>query len=487
MTPIKTPRLAIGTIDEETDPWSFLRIFLQELTSQGLHVQTFLSQASFFGFQNLKRWSGATPRRLDSWLMSPARCCESFIRGVVGADLAVVVGEYERGGGCHFGTGQHTTDERASFRNVRGPCRFQGKKGSAKGLLQDRCRSVCGAPDATSFFGHLDTLCDWLSLSKLVVFRGQGYHEFLGEGPLSEKAMDGVVVVDADPEIAPLQYLLDFEVYCGLPLVGILYPRPPEKCDPIKGFSVWADEPAQLWWNDHQFQRILFRSAQRPFTIEEWPVLDYRGRITVALARDAVFGCYFPETLESLERCGARIVDFSPVKDERIPEDTDVIYLGCGQPEPYAEDLANNHCLKAAIRNHVRRGGRIYAEGAGAAYLCQWMEIQPGQFVRGVGLFPAAGRQLPRFGEPLPVTVTVARPMWLASRGTVLRGYRSPKWWFEPEPLLAPAIAEPGFEYDIIGNDRVVASVIHLDFGTHPDLLASFFAAKPESRLLPNP
>ncbi len=29
MTPVNTPRLAIGTIDGETDPWPFLRIFLQ--------------------------------------------------------------------------------------------------------------------------------------------------------------------------------------------------------------------------------------------------------------------------------------------------------------------------------------------------------------------------------------------------------------------------------------------------------------------------
>ncbi len=419
--------------------------------------------------------------------MSRARCRESFIRGVIGADLAVVVGEYDTGAGCHLGAGRHTTGKIASFGNGRGPHCFQPAKNARKGLSRGRFHCVCRAAHTGSFFGRLDTLCDWLSLSKLVVLRGQDYQQFLGDGRLSGETMDGVVVVDADPAVAPLQYMLDFEVYCGLPVVGILYPRPPEKRDLIKAFSIWADEPVQVWWNDRQFQRILLRSVQRPFAVEDWPVLDYRGRITVALARDVAFGCYFPETLESLERCGARIVDFSPVKDERIPEGTDVIYLGCGQPGPYARDLSNNHCLKAAIRNHVRCGGRIYAEGAGAAYLCQWMEIQPGQFVRGVGLLPAAGRRLPRFGEPLPVTVTVARPTWLAGKGAVLRGYRSPEWWFQPEPLLAPTIAEPGVEYDIIGNDRVVASVIHLDIGAHPDLLSSFFATKPESRLLPNP
>jgi len=296
--------------------------------------------------------------------------------------------------------------------------------------------------------------------------------------------MAGVLLADADPAISPLQYVLDFEVYHGIPIVGVMYRTPPQNVDLAGAFTIWREGRCQLWWNDRQFERILRASVERPIVIDEWPIQDYRGRITVAIARDSVFGCYFPETLESLERYGARIVDFSPICDERIPEGTDVIYMGCGQPDSYGADLSGNHCLKASIRHHVRHGGKVYAEGAGAAYLCQWMEIRPGQFIRGVGLFSAAGRRLPRFGDPMPVSVTTTRTTWLAERGTILRGYRSPEWWFQPEALSAPLIAEPGFEYDVLGNERVVASAVHLDFSVHPELLASFFTSRYEPRSL---
>jgi len=332
--------------------------------------------------------------------------------------------------------------------------------------------------------GQLDRLCQWLDLPKLVLLSPSASNEEDIAG-LVHEGVAGVIVVDADPAISPLQYILDFEVYYGIAVVGVMYRTPPENVDLAGTFTIWREGRCQVWWNDSQFERILRTSVERPISIDEWPVLDYRGRITVAIARDSVFGCYFPETLESLERCGARVVDFSPIRDERIPEETDVIYLGCGQPDSYASDLAANHCLKASIRNHVRRGGKVYAEGAGAAYLCQWMEIRPGQFIRGVGLFSAAGRRLPRYGAPMPVSVTTTRSTWLTERGTTLRGYRSPEWWFQPEALSAPLIAEPGFEYDILGNERVVASAVHLDFSAHPELLASFFASRYERRLLP--
>ncbi|MGQ9564142.1 MAG: hypothetical protein ACUVTH_11480 [Thermogutta sp.] len=339
---------------------------------------------------------------------------------------------------------------------------------------------LCSGEDGHSipFLGRLPRLCDWLSLSKLLLLSASQLDRGSLPGAITNEKWDGIFLIGADPAVPPLQYTLDFEVYYGIPLLGIMYLQPPQKAELATEFSIWTEEGVQLWLNRSSLQRILRESAQRPLVVDEWPTTDYRGRITVALARDSVFGCYFPETIEALERCGARIVDFSPLRDEQIPAETDVIYLGCGQLGIYASQLSENHCLKASIRNHVRKGGRVYAEGTGAAYLCQWMEIEPGQFIRGVGLLAAAARRLPRFGQPMPVTLTTTRRTWLVRSGTILRGYRNPEWWLQPESLSAPLIAEPGFEYDILGNERVFASVIHLDFSTQTELLDSFFDSK---------
>lgn len=481
MHQITIPRLAIGTIDRETSAWSFLRIFLRGLSTRGVNVQTFLSHASFSGFQDLRRWSGAMPRHLDSWLMSPTACRMSFARGVTGADLAVVLGEYEtdihavgqrdKPGGIGKSPGPNSPEVH-QFLKVAND--------RVNGWSRRPCLCSGQANGSSALSGRLGKLCDWLGLSKLLVLSGNYSETPALSTWLSKRKWEAIVLVDADPAVTPLQYMLDFEVYFGIPVLAIMYPEAPKKVELAGEFAIWTEGTTQLWWNRTQFQRILRESVRRPLVIEEWPILDCRGRITVAIARDPVFGCYFQEAIETLEYCGARIVDFSPLRDERIPDGTDVIYLGCGQPSAYAVELSENHCLKASIRNHVRTGGRIYAEGAGAAYLCQLMEIQPGQFVRGVGLLPAAARRLPRFGEPMPVTLTVTRQTWLTECGTVLRGYRNPEWWFQPEALSAPLIAEAGFEYDVLGDNRVFASVVHLDFAAYPELLDSFFEPKSE-------
>ncbi len=51
---------------------------------------------------------------------------------------------------------------------------------------------------------------------------------------------------------------------------------------------------------------------------------------------DDAFHCYFPDTLDLLELRGATVCDFSPLRDERLPVDTDIVYFGCGRPDLFA-------------------------------------------------------------------------------------------------------------------------------------------------------
>src|SRR5207248_7820503 len=115
--------------------------------------------------------------------------------------------------------------------------------------------------------------------------------------------------------------------------------------------------------------RTLARS--RPFsTFGESEPEPRRGhRFRVAYAQDEAFGAYFPDTLEALEALGAELVEFSPLRDESLPEAVDLVMIGCGFADRYADALAENLSLIAALRSHVCRGQRIYSEGGGTAYL----------------------------------------------------------------------------------------------------------------------
>src|SRR5262249_60414576 len=89
------------------------------------------------------------------------------------------------------------------------------------------------------------------------------------------------------------------------------------------------------------------------------------GRKRVGVARDAAFCFYYQDNLDLLAEAGAELVPFSPLSDPELPADLDLVYLGGGYPELYAERLAANVGMAESLRAHHRRGGRGVARGGG--------------------------------------------------------------------------------------------------------------------------
>ena len=85
---------------------------------------------------------------------------------------------------------------------------------------------------------------------------------------------------------------------------------------------------------------------------------------------DEIFTFYYKETLESLEDNGAKIVPFSPYKDEEIP-DVDALYIGGGYPEVFKKDLSENESMLKSINKFHKEDRPIYGECGGLIYLSQ--------------------------------------------------------------------------------------------------------------------
>lgn len=117
----------------------------------------------------------------------------------------------------------------------------------------------------------------------------------------------------------------------------------------------------------------------------------------IAVARDSAFCFVYEDNLRLLREAGAEIIEFSPLVDERLPENVQGIYLPGGYPELHAIKLASNLNMIVALRNAADSGMPIYAECGGFIYLTEGLE-ESGQIPAAdfVGVFPVRARMLPR-------------------------------------------------------------------------------------------
>lgn len=115
-------------------------------------------------------------------------------------------------------------------------------------------------------------------------------------------------------------------------------------------------------------------------------------RPVIAVARDEAFSFYYQDNLDELERLGARLAFFSPLRDGALPDGTAAVYLGGGYPELYAATLAANGPMRRAIRDAALAGMPVYAECGGYLYLLEELDDMDGRPNSGCGVFPGRAR-----------------------------------------------------------------------------------------------
>ena len=124
----------------------------------------------------------------------------------------------------------------------------------------------------------------------------------------------------------------------------------------------------------------------------------------IGVAQDEVFCFYYQENLEFLRQNGWEIVTFSPLHDQKIPENLDALLLGGGYPELYARELSENKSMLQSIRiagTDQTKKIKILAECGGFLYLHRTLEDPEGKKWQMVGLLDADAfrtKKLSRFG-----------------------------------------------------------------------------------------
>lgn len=305
----------------------------------------------------------------------------------------------------------------------------------------------------------------------------------------------GVIVnrVNSDSHFQLLKTAI--ERYCALPVLGYV-PTMAGIALPERHLGlVTARESVvmQQPWRDFadtlsqtlNIDSLLSLSTLNALPPGEWPPLPtlHEGEsLTLALADDEAFNFYYPDNIALLERTGITVVRFSPLHDSTLPA-CQMIWLGGGYPELYANALAQNTAMLAQLRAAHARGVAIYAECGGLMYLGSTLEDVGGETHHMANIIPGhskMGKRLTRFGY---CEAQAREQTLLAAAGETLRGHEFHYSDFTPE---TPAVLDCRKVRDgqtlqtwaggwQVGN--TFASYLHVHFAQRPMMLAHWLAA----------
>ncbi|MBE8190378.1 MAG: cobyrinate a,c-diamide synthase [Candidatus Thioglobus sp.] len=98
--------------------------------------------------------------------------------------------------------------------------------------------------------------------------------------------------------------------------------------------------------------------------------------ITIAVAKDSVFGFYYQDDIDAFAALGVDLVYFNTLKDNKLPA-ADGLFIGGGFPEMQLKSLSENHNLLIDIKAKIKAGLPTYAECGGLMYLSKRIENYP--------------------------------------------------------------------------------------------------------------
>ena len=224
------------------------------------------------------------------------------------------------------------------------------------------------------------------------------------------------------------------------------------------------------------------------------------AEVRIAVARDEAFCFYYPENLTKLEEAGAKLVYFSPVGGDALPQDIQGVIFGGGYPEFHAQALLKNRPLRSALTAFATAGGVVYAECGGMMFLSQSLSAPDGSSPRSMcGVAPFAMR-LTSSVKTGYAEITIAPGNPLFKEGEIVRGQtfryseifgdRPSKMrvtedkmaigWgatYEIREEQSFGKGQGAVELDGFAWNNVLVSQIHLHFGANPSLAYSFVDA----------
>eukprot|EP00963_Diacronema_lutheri_P008111 scaffold698_cov333-Pavlova_lutheri.AAC.3 len=224
---------------------------------------------------------------------------------------------------------------------------------------------------------------------------------------------------------------------------------------------------------------------------EEW---ESHKQVRIGVPKDEAFCFYYQDNLDLLQKYGAELVFFSPLR-EMLPPNIQGLYIGGGYPELYANQLAANRGLLQAIRYFSANGGVVYGECGGLMYLAQRIRNVGGPWCTMCDVFPISievGNNIKMgYAEVEVLAECPIFPEGSTARGQVF--HMSEVLSDSSEDQLESS-EEPGSSYSLVFSAKIespghplteegycsqntLATYIHLSFSSNEELPKSFVKA----------
>ena len=74
-------------------------------------------------------------------------------------------------------------------------------------------------------------------------------------------------------------------------------------------------------------------------------------KLRIAIARDSVFGFYYPADLERFKALGAELINVDTTTDQTLADNIDGLFIGGGFPETNLDVISSNKPLLVDIKH----------------------------------------------------------------------------------------------------------------------------------------
>ncbi|CAN2044828.1 Cobyrinate a,c-diamide synthase [Candidatus Magnetomoraceae bacterium gMMP-1] len=209
-----------------------------------------------------------------------------------------------------------------------------------------------------------------------------------------------------------------------------------------------------------------------------------KAKVRIGIARDKAFCFYYQDNLDMLEKNGANLVYFSPIKDKFLPENLHGIYFGGGYPEVFAKQLADNSSMRKSIKEKSQKGMPIYGECGGFMYLCKELCDTDGNIYPMTECFPFTASMSTKLKSLGYREVELKKDTIIGKSGWKIKGHE-----FHYSEIIEQNLKNIETVYNVskrTGLDQkkegyIIANTLgsynHLHFGSNSDAAAAFVEA----------